>query len=398
MKTKHVILILLCCFVLYLAYLSSKSKFVNNLLSFKRTYFLILGIDSVNYTVHSDTILLMSYSPKNRILDIISIPRDSYINIPEIKFRKLTDIYAYFYTKEKNKLTAAKCLSQVMQNNIFSSQTGKIEIHYFVIVDYQAFKKLVDIIGKIKVYVEEPMHYDDHAGQLHIHFEPGEYFMNGKQLLEYVRYRSKSGDIPRTIRQQQVIKEIFVKMFTFTNILKMPLIIKEFSNCVDTNINLWEIFNILLEFRKLSVNNLRFSYLQGKPQGAFWIIDQNFVNSLIEYFTHNKPTKPYLPTASRLIKVYNATNIPKLALRVSMYLRSKGYDILDWTNCDKKLYKSKIVDYCGDTEFVQGLANILNIHNIFCLYNYREEPEVDVKIFLGYDFCLPQNTYFEFVK
>jgi anionic cell wall polymer biosynthesis LytR-Cps2A-Psr (LCP) family protein len=64
-------------------------------------------------------------------------------------------------------------------------------------VDYALFCKAIDAVGGIEIEVEEPMHYDDSAGNLHIHFEPGRYLFNGQKALEYIRYRGNAGDTGR---------------------------------------------------------------------------------------------------------------------------------------------------------------------------------------------------------
>ena len=79
------------------------------------------------------------------------------------------------------------------------------EIHYYAQLDYGGFKKMIDLLGGVPVIVDEPMHYDDNWGKLHIHFEPGKHFLNGQKALEYVRYRGLSGDFGRVLRQQEFL-------------------------------------------------------------------------------------------------------------------------------------------------------------------------------------------------
>lgn len=385
MKLKHITFLLLLCCVIYLIFLTSESKFVTNSLSSHRTNFLILGTDFVQKSVHSDTVLFVSYSPKERILDIISIPRDTYINLSDIKYKKLTDIYAYLYARYKNHLSAGKKLAEIISDTLLTTDFGKIKIDYCIVINYQGFIKLINTIGKIKIYVDQPMHYDDFAGDLHIHFEPGEYEMDGEQLLKFVRYRESRGDIPRMLRQQQVIRSIMNKFFNFFTVVKIPVIFTKINECIFTDLNLWEIFNIMVEFRNLKIANLRFSYFQGKPYKLYWQPDKEYIEGTVKYLLDKKT---FVPSSGRIIKVYNATNVPKLALKVTKYLRNKGYDVLTWDNWSQTLPESKIIDYCGDISLVEKISSLLGISNISCFYNYHipGDENIDLKIILGEDF------------
>ena len=69
-----------------------------------------------------------------------------------------------------------------------------LDIPYFFTIDYQGFRSLIDAMGGVYVKVNEPMHYDDSWGKLHIHFDPGTYLLDGKKSLEYVRFRGGSAD------------------------------------------------------------------------------------------------------------------------------------------------------------------------------------------------------------
>ena len=385
MKFKHIILLIFVAFILFLSFFSYKSKFISNNVHQSRTNFLILGVDFVDNAVHSDTIIFLSYNHKSKILDFISFPRDSYVDIPELKYKKITEIYAYFYQKSKNKLVAAKNLASIIEEKFFNK---KIEIPYYVVVDYNGFKEIIDAIGKIKIFVSEPMDYDDYAGGLHIHFVPGIYYMNGEEALKYVRYRDKKGDIGRIERQQQFIKSLLEKFVSPIVWFKLPFIAIKIKQNFYTNINLWELVNIILEFRNLRLNNMRFSSLPGNLKGRYLELDKETILALTNYLTEvnlqeiNKEKRI-------LIKVYNASNKPKLAKQVAMFLREKGYDVLNWGNWYCKLPKSKIIDYSYNPQIVDSFCNILNIYNVstmYSLYMNSDSINSDLIVILGEDF------------
>lgn len=392
MKLKHIILLCLVFMIFFLSYLSYKSVFISNNVKQKRTNFLLLGVDFVDNAVHSDTVILLSYDHKTKLLDIISIPRDSYVDIPELKYKKIAEVYAYFYKKTKDKLYSAKMLKEVLESKIFSYENKKISIPYYVVIDYDRFKKMIDTIGKIKIFVTEPMHYDDYAGNLHIHFDCGTYYMSGEEVLKYVRYRDIKGDIGRINRQQQLIKSVLEKILSPGNWIKLPNIIANFKNFFITNINYWEIVNMILEFKNLRFTNFRFSLLSGKPTGRYLFLDNEEMISLINYLTRDSDYYQDVKETKRvLIKVYNASKNPKIAKQVAMLLREKGYDVLDWANWYSRLQKSKIINYGYNINIINDLCNFLNIYEISTIYSPKFNSEdkslkTDIIIILGEDF------------
>jgi anionic cell wall polymer biosynthesis LytR-Cps2A-Psr (LCP) family protein len=87
--------------------------------------------------------------------------------------------------------------------------------------------------------------------------------MNGEDVLKYVRYRDEKGDIGRIERQQQFVKSFLEKFISPVVWFKLPIIAVKVKQNFHTNINLWELMNMLLEFRNLRLNNIRFSVLPG---------------------------------------------------------------------------------------------------------------------------------------
>ncbi len=387
MKLRHIILIFLTFLIIISAYFSYKSPFIKAINKQKRVNFCLLGVDFVDNTIHSDTIMLVSYSSTQEVLDIISIPRDSYIDIEEFKYKKITEIYAALHQKTKNKYKAAEEFKKIMEEKLFSFEDVKINIPYFLLIDYQNFKKLIDSIGKIKILVTEPMHYDDNAGGLHIHFEPGVYYMNGEQALHYVRYRDQMGDIGRISRQQYFVRSLINKIFSPIVWIKMPWIAYNLKKCFTTNISLVDFFNILLEFKNLKITDIRFSTLTGKPKGRYIELDTNTLYSLVNYINCNK--NDFLDNKRVLLKIYNATNKPQLAKQVVFFLRKKGYDVLDWGNWYCKQSRSRIIDYSHNIQVVKEISKLLNIFDINTSYSkflFSDDTQSNIIIIIGEDF------------
>ncbi|GIM45576.1 hypothetical protein DNHGIG_11250 [Collibacillus ludicampi] len=177
--------------------------------------FLFLGVDSRNgEQARADTIMVAIVNPKKQEIHILPIPRDTFVQVPGYGFTKIN--HAMFYGGVPLiKETVSRFLSE--------------PIDYTIVVDFEGFKRVVDEMGGIHIFVEKNMDYDDPTDGTHIHLHRGEQVLNGKQALDYSRFRHDAeADTGRMRRQQQVIRamiqegksmEYWPKWFNITQIL-----------------------------------------------------------------------------------------------------------------------------------------------------------------------------------
>jgi len=119
--------------------LSFVNKLTYNIISGRRVNGIIIGTDAVESAVHSDTIIFLSYNPKTRFLDIISIPRDTKISVEGVAIRKINQLYAYTHTKTKSHKAAADSVRNELQDIL------GLDIPYYAQVDYDGFRNFIDI-------------------------------------------------------------------------------------------------------------------------------------------------------------------------------------------------------------------------------------------------------------
>lgn len=185
-----------------------------------RTNVLVLGKGGEGHAGGdlTDTIIFASFSHADRGLTLISLPRDIWV--PEIKAKLNT---AYFWGKQKEEwggLTLTKSLVEEILGQ---------PVHYAVVLDFNGFKKIIDVLGGIEVNVETgftdekyPIEgkENDKCGGDHefkcryetVHFLPGKQYMDGATALKFVRSRNAEGeegtDLARAARQQKVMKAV----------------------------------------------------------------------------------------------------------------------------------------------------------------------------------------------
>ncbi|WP_157721773.1 LCP family protein [Tumebacillus avium] len=156
--------------------------------------FLLLGVDSRQRgeQARADTILLATVPEAGGNVHLLSIPRDTYVNVA-----------GHGYTKINHAMSwgGLALLKRTVQDFI------GVPVDHTVLVDFEGFRKVVDKIGGLDLKAEKTMHYDDPTDGTAIHIAQGQKLSSGKLALDYARFRNDAeADTGRMRRQQQVIR------------------------------------------------------------------------------------------------------------------------------------------------------------------------------------------------
>ena len=191
----------------------------------------------------TDTILVASLDQDNKTITMVSIPRDLYIKDALIGNSKINEVNfnanKHFQNKEEG-LRYTK--------NKIEELTGS-PIHYWIMVDFEGFVKIVDIFGGIDVVVEEAIYDVQYPKDGTYIYEPfklsaGAQHLDGKTALKYVRSRKSTSDFDRARRQQQTIYALKEKALESKIIFdqnKISEIFKTLKENIVTNITPKEI-------------------------------------------------------------------------------------------------------------------------------------------------------------
>lgn len=170
---------------------------------------LIVGIDAsggVPMQGNSDVMMLASVDKKNGRITLCSFLRDSYTYFEDSDgsgyYSKLNAAYAY---------GGADCLMNAIEYNY------KIDVDYFVAVDFEAFEKVIDAIGGVNLDVtqKEAQAMEDYANISGVPYGEN-VLLNGEQALLFSRMRKiyVTGDVQRAENQRKVINAIIKKSRT----------------------------------------------------------------------------------------------------------------------------------------------------------------------------------------
>ena len=252
---------------------------------------LVLGRDTGGGG-NTDTMLLASYDVTNQKAKVMSIPRDTMVNVPwDVK--RINSVYNYYGGGEKGIKALYKEISQLVG----------FEPDYQVIVEWDAVGAIVDAMGGVYYDVPRNMNYDDPYQDLHIHQTKGYRKLSGSDVMQVLRYRHDTdihygypdGDLGRIKTQQSLLKAMIEQLLQLKNVTK----IGEFARAVKNNVTSDLTFEEMLWFGSQAV------------MGGLKVEDVNFVtmpNTALYVYSRAYPRWPQnyvFPKAQELLNIVN---------------------------------------------------------------------------------------------
>lgn len=217
---------------------------------------LLFGISDrlfINDPGRADTIMLALVDADAGSIQLISVPRDAYVDIPGYSKNKLN----YAYSRG-----GAGLLMRTLENWL------DIDIYGYVRINFQGFIDLVNLVDGIKVYVPRDMSYDDPADGTSINLKKGEQLLDGKNALDFVRFRlSNDGrhcsDYERMARQQQALTVLSNKLASVKTITRINRIMDILSANVKTSLTVDELDLLIKKYYAVDLQGLETTSLQG---------------------------------------------------------------------------------------------------------------------------------------
>ncbi|AVT29307.1 transcriptional regulator [Plantactinospora sp. BC1] len=220
---------------------------------------LILGSDTRDPSntggSRSDTIILAHLPADRSSAQLVSIPRDTWVNVPKSKDGK--------HGGRDAKINAAYAWGGIpLMVQTVEKFTG-VRVDHVALVDFAGFKEIVDALGGVQITVEEGFtstHSLLPSGRRE--FKKGTQVMDGAQALDYARerYAFKDGDFARIRHQQQVIRAILDKAAsggTLANPAKLNSFVRASADAVSVDKTL-SMLDMGMELRHLRSGNLTF--------------------------------------------------------------------------------------------------------------------------------------------
>lgn len=395
-----------------------------------RINLLLMGIGGSGHAGGSltDTIIVASFKPSTGQGAMLSIPRDLIIPIPGYGWRKINNTYALAEYNDPG--TGGDYAKQII-SQIFGQQ-----IPYYILIDFNGFEELIDLVGGIDIDVpntlsdyEYPIRgreeYPEDQRYEHLYIEEGPQHLDGATALKYVRSRHALGeegsDFARAARQQLVMEALTKKILSLSTLTRPSRIKKILDNVdenIDTNLSLEEFvaFGKIAKDYDREANPIHSVVLDNSIDGPLQAANYNgafVLEPVVEDFSelkfiadaiftpdlkYERPTDPSgLPRVTldnpieakedATIEVQNGTFVNGLARANEEKLRDLGYNVVKIGNSDNQDINQTVIYDLSNGKYPQTLdflaANYSD--NITASIPLGVSSSADILILLGLD-------------
>ena len=222
----------------------------NQLTGFKESgdekLFLLAGVDSTGEETgtRTDTLMLIKTDSKDASVNLISIPRDSYVDI----------------NGKMDKINAAHSYGGIdLTMDVVRDFLG-INLDKYMVVSFEAVIEGIDALGGMDVDISPEV-----ASAMGL--SSGIHTMAGDEVLTYVRFRKgyQNADLGRINTQQDFLKQFIKEATKAKNLPKLPKVYAAMKPYLKTNMSLKDLSSLAMDFKSVDSNRLNSVKLEGEP-------------------------------------------------------------------------------------------------------------------------------------
>jgi polyisoprenyl-teichoic acid--peptidoglycan teichoic acid transferase len=395
---------------------------------------LLVGVDrrpTPEEGVRSDTLILVRVNPEARTASMLSIPRDTVVEIPNVGYAKINYAYSFgfanaeaLYGPGTDPDAAAGAVAAETVERFLN-----VRVDYIAQVDFRGFERLVDTVGGVVVDVPAPLldaeYPTENYGVERIYIAPGLQVMNGRTALTYARTRHASSDFDRGRRQQQVLRAL-LEQVRARGLLENAALLPRWAEVLEENIRTTlpltdlGLINGLAAIGRdlgpdrilqLSINPDEVALDAEDGTDLYW--NPTDIAALVARWEAGPTPAPeaseqtpavaapaaeatLAPTQvaaaeGATVQVLNGAAVEGVAGRVTAFLRGRGFSLADPETVTRVYDNTVIIDYTGRPETRQALAETLGVDARYV----QAEPgpdapppgvNVDIVVVLGVDY------------
>ena len=356
-------------------------------------YILLMGVDrsqdradSDQYagdTFRSDSMILTRVDPKQKTVTLISLHRDTLINMGE-------------YGEQK--LNAAHQIGGPGYAVEVVSEFAGVPIHHYAEIDFDGFKAVVDELGGVEVDV--PIEIDDSRAGGHI--DAGPQTLSGDEALILARARHAydeygDGDVYRAANQRLILGSVANKVLS-SDLKTIESVVTTAAEYITTDMNLGDIITLAQSLRGIDVEKNVYSIMEPTIAtqingGWYEYVNEPAWKAIMTRVDDGLPpvenedvyaneggvvdgslSKEYIadsameaaPASTQpsdsVVVVRNGSGIEGVASEAATVLGNQGYNISDVGNADSSDYDTTIVVYNNDNQFREARAIAESLH------------------------------------
>lgn len=277
-----------------------------------RYNFLIMGQDRAAGL--SDVMMIASFDVVGREISVLQIPRDTYFNYTDRDYKKING-------------APAACGGAAEFASLLSRELG-VPIDFYISLDLDAFARIVDAMGGVRVRVPCDMEYSDPYQSLTVKLHAGEQLLDGETASQLVRFRSGyiRGDVSRIDVQKIFLASAARRAAEIRDPVSLYKVFVEASEGVQTNLSGREAAFFAYHFTQVGEDNIRFATapgeeIQSEQSGAwYYVLSRDAMNEIEKI-------------------LFDSENFDKSSKFVDNRVKS-FYDIYN-KYCSYKIYSSK---------------------------------------------------------
>ncbi|MCH9721410.1 MAG: LCP family protein [Actinomycetia bacterium] len=297
---------------------------------------------------NTDTIILVRIPTNGRSASAISIPRDSYVQAPDLGKTKINGVYGEVRLEWMKELVENQGMDSALAEpqaveagrnaliKTVADLTG-VTVDHYAEIGLLGFSLITDALGGVEVCLKEPV-YEPLSGA---DFPAGWQRLDGPQALSFVRQRHDMprGDLDRVVRQQVVMASLAHQVISGKT-LSSPSTLNRLRDAIQRSVVIssgWDVMDFLTQLQKLAAGNVAFATIPVLAEDG-WSDDgmqsvvrvdptqvQQWVAGLLQDQSEGKTAEVAYSPDQTTVEVYNDTDINGLAGAVSERLTTRGF-------------------------------------------------------------------------
>lgn len=332
-----------------------------------RVNILILGKGGAEHAGGNltDTIQVLSLDIFNNQAGMMSIPRDLQVKSGGSS-GKINAVYSQAEAEKKD--------SGGNTMKLLVSDITDLTIHYFVVLDFDGFSQLIEVLGGVTVNVENPINdqqypKEDGSNETEVFkLAAGQQYLDGETALKFVRSRHSTGaegsDFARSARQQQIVaavKEKALSAGVLTNPVKLVRIFETLGKHIKTDLSPNDLKILAGRMKDINTDNIQSTVLSNSEAGLLVESNQYQSYSLvprlgfgkygdIQQRMHSVAPDPLVKQEVVKVRVVHTDNTKSTAKAksVSTLLINYGYNVIATEATTENYTQNTIIDYRKD--------------------------------------------------
>jgi LCP family protein required for cell wall assembly len=314
--------------------------------------FLLIGSDRRTTSFRTDTLIIASVRRQDRLVSLISIPRDLYVYIPGWTMQRINTAY------QQGEIAGYPGGGPGLLKDTIRYNLG-IRIDHLAMIEFDGFRQIIDTLEGIDVplacpftdwHIKNPgRSAEDPDNWKLLTIGPGLVHMDGDLALWYARSRLRSSDFDRGRRQQEILRASYARALRVNVIPRIPELFTELGSAVDTDLSVGDLVDLASLAPVLGGNRVRSFYINRSyviswrtPQNAAVLLpNQEALQALIQE-AMSAPNSEEQVILEAEVEIWNGTENPDWDALAAERLQYAGFETR-LAEADRRDYSTSIL-------------------------------------------------------